>query len=110
MILNDIIILIPVFSVVGFSFSHRIAPSRFAGVDRDMSSGGGATNPLGDGPMDPREFEKKTQDELDDILNRCVRVSVSRLVEFSMYEYVEIAKDVVSLHGMTRLSAWMCSV
>ncbi len=22
--------------------------------------------------MDPREFEKKTQDELDDILNRCV--------------------------------------
>lgn len=45
-----------------------------------MSLGDGAADPLGDGPMDPREFEKKTQDELDDILNRC---DVLRLVRFS---------------------------
>lgn len=46
-----------------------------------MSSGDGAAGPLGDDTMDPREFEKKTQDELDDILNR---YDVLCLVEFSV--------------------------
>lgn len=68
------------FSVLRFSFSYRTTASRFTGVEKDMSLGDGAADPLGDGPMDPREFEKKTQDELDDILNRC---DVLRLVELS---------------------------
>jgi len=51
---------------------------------RRLSASGKQTSPGTDrarnagkmDPMDPREFEKKTQDELDDILNRCVLVCI----------------------------------
>lgn len=71
-----------------FAVLNFLMPARFLGVQKDMSSGDGADNPLGGGPMDPREFEKKTQDELDDILNRCVTWHTSRGIPLEICERV----------------------
>lgn len=57
-----------------FSFRYFDAAARLD--DRQADKAGrqethrAARMATGDGNMDPREFEKKTQDELDDILNR----------------------------------------